>query len=97
MATKKVKAEAVQSQLPIKAVCGWGQVSGSKATKDQVWGLKVWEGQEVKQGDLVILQNRFGQETLAVVGTFVKVVPSNRAKGEMGYALWTKQELGLNA
>jgi len=61
-------------------------LSGSKTTKDAVYGAKIWHGQgTVNTGDMAVLLNWQGRETLVYLGNKVDSVPANPAKGQMGY------------
>ena len=68
----------------------WGLVSGSKKTKDAVYGVKVYDGQGTpKKSELVKVINRWGNSTLVRIDKKVKTVGANPVKGEMGYTLYS--------
>jgi hypothetical protein len=77
-----------------KAVGAWGILSGSKKSNDAVYCAKMWHGQTVKAGDIVVLLNWKGHESLVELGSKVNSVPADPAKGQMGY---DRYELVLNA
>jgi hypothetical protein len=45
----------------------------------------MWHGQTVKKGDIVVLLNWKGHQTLIELGAKVDSVPADPAKGQMGY------------
>ena len=68
----------------------WGLVSGSKKTKDAVYGAKIFDGiGDCKKSELVKLINRYGASTLVRIDKKVKTVGANPVKGEMGYTLYS--------
>ncbi len=76
-----------------KAVGAFGILSGSKKTNDAVYCAKMWHGQTVKAGDIVVLLNWKGHQTLVELGKKVDTVSADPAKGQMGY---DRYELVLN-
>ena len=68
-----------------KAIGAFGILSGSKKTNDAVYCAKMWHGQTVKKGDIVVLLNWKGHQTLIELGAKVDSVPADPAKGQMGY------------
>lgn len=76
-----------------KAVGAFGILSGSKKTNDAVYCAKMWHGQTVKAGDIVVLLNWKGHQTLVELGKKVDSVPADASKGQMGY---DRYELVLN-
>ena len=76
-----------------KAVGAFGILSGSKKTNDAVYCAKMWHGQTVKAGDIVVLLNWKGHQTLVELGKKVDSVQADPSKGQMGY---DRYELVLN-
>ena len=76
-----------------KAVGAFGILSGSKKTNDAVYCAKMWHGQTVKAGDIVVLLNWKGHQTLVELGKKVDTVKADPSKGIMGY---DRYELVLN-
>jgi hypothetical protein len=76
-----------------KAVGAFGILTGSKKTNDAVYCAKMWHGQTVKAGDIVVLLNWKGHQTLVELGNKVDSVQADPAKGQMGY---DRYELVLN-
>lgn len=68
-----------------KAVGAFGILSGSKKTNDAVYCAKMWHGQKVSEGDIVVLLNWKNHQTLVELGKKVDSVPADPAKGQMGY------------
>ena len=70
-------------------VGSWGIVSGSKANKDVIYGVKIYEGQGVvKAGEIVRVLNWKGHEALISVGAKVKSVPETVEN--KGYTLYAQ-------
>ena len=76
-----------------KAVGAFGILTGSKKTNDAVYCAKMWHGQTVKAGDIVVLLNWKGHQTLVELGKKVDSVQADPSKGQMGY---DRYELVLN-
>ena len=76
-----------------KAVGAFGILTGSKKTNDAVYCAKMWHGQTVKAGDIVVLLNWKGHQTLVELGKKVDTVQADPSKGQMGY---DRYELVLN-
>ena len=76
-----------------KAVGAFGILSGSKKTNDAVYCAKMWHGQTVKAGDIVVLLNWKGHQTLVELGKKVDTDQADPSKGQMGY---DRYELVLN-
>lgn len=76
-----------------KAVGAFGILSGSKKEGNAVYCAKMWHGQTVKAGDIVVLLNWKGHQTLVELGKKVDTVQADPSKGQMGY---DRYELVLN-
>ena len=68
-----------------KAVGAFGILTGSKKTNDAVYCAKMWHGQTVKKGDIVVLLNWKGHQTLIELGAKVDSVPADPSRGLMGF------------
>jgi len=76
-----------------KAVGAFGILTGSKKTNDAIYCAKMWHGQKVSEGDIVVLLNWKGHQTLVELGKKVDSVSADPSKGQMGY---DRYELVLN-
>ena len=68
-----------------KAIGAWGVLSGSKKTNDLVYCAKMWHGQKVSEGDIVVLLNWKGHQALIELGGKLDSVQADPTKGMMGY------------
>ena len=81
--------ERVNMTATIKAYGEWCILSGSKKDNDAIYGARIWEGQTVKSGDLVVLVNWKGHESMTVLGDKGETVKGNPQRGKIGYTKWS--------